>query len=79
MLQIWKAARRGAMAGFGWAVMGGAVATLGACSWLHIGSQDEAYDYRKAQSRQQPLDVPPDLTPLPKDERFSVPTTAAAQ
>jgi outer membrane protein assembly factor BamC len=78
LLQIWKAARRGAMMGVGLAVVTSAVATLGACSWLHIGSQDEAYDYRKAKTRQQPLDVPPDLTPLPKDERFSVPTASAA-
>ena len=79
MLQIWKAARRGAMVGAGLVMMSGTVATLGACSWLHIGSQDEAYDYRKAQARQQPLDVPPDLTPLPKDERFSLPSAASAQ
>jgi len=77
LLQIWKAARRGAMVGVGLAVASGAVATLGACSWLHFGSQDEAYDYRKAKARQQPLDVPPDLSPLPKDERFSVPSAAA--
>ena len=78
MLQFWKAARRGAMVGVGLAVASGAIATLGGCSWLHFGSQDEAYDYRKAQARQQPLDVPPDLTPLPKDERFSLPTNPAA-
>jgi outer membrane protein assembly factor BamC len=65
----------------GLAVLGGAVASLGACSWLHFGSSDETYDYRKAKTSQQPLEVPPDLTPLPKDDRFSVPTpgTPAAQ
>ncbi len=79
LLQIWKAARRGAMVGLGMTVISSAVATLGACSWLHFGEQqDEAYDYRKAKTRQQPLEVPPDLTPLPKDERFSVPAPAAA-
>jgi outer membrane protein assembly factor BamC len=78
LLQIWKTARRGAMVGLGLAVVSSAVATLGACSWLHFGEQDETYDYRKAKTRQQPLEVPPDLTPLPKDDRFSVPTAGAA-
>jgi len=78
LLQILKAARRGAKLGLGMAVIGSAAATLGACSWLHFGSQDEAYDYRKAKTRQEPLEVPPDLTPLPKDERYSVPTPSAA-
>ena len=78
MLQIRKTARRAAVVGTGMAVLGGMVASLGACSWLHFGSQDETYDYRKAKTSQQPLEVPPDLTPLPKDDRYSVPTPGAA-
>jgi len=50
---------------------------LGACSWLHIGDS-EVYDYRKTQVRQQPLEVPPDLSQLPKDERYAVPSATAA-
>jgi outer membrane protein assembly factor BamC len=78
LLQIWNTARRGAMVAMGLAVVSSAVATLGACSWLHFGEQDETYDYRKAKTRQQPLEVPPDLSPLPKDDRFAVPTPGAA-
>ncbi len=55
-----------------------ASANLGACSWLHFGEQDEAYDYRKSKPRQEPLEVPPDLSQLPKDERYALPTSATA-
>jgi len=55
----------------------GAAALLGGCSWLHFGSQDEAYDYRKAKPRQEPLEVPPDLSQLPKDDRFNFPAKPA--
>ncbi len=78
LLQIWNTARRGAIAGLALAIVSGAAGTLGACSWLHFGEQDEAYDYRKAHTRQQPLEVPPDLSQLPKDDRFTVPTANAA-
>jgi len=81
LLQKWIAARRGALVGLGMAVIGAAGGTLGGCSWLHFGEQDDAYDYRKAHTRQQPLEVPPDLSQLPKDDRYSVPTAnnASAQ
>jgi outer membrane protein assembly factor BamC len=78
LLQIWISARRGAITGLALAIVSGATGTLSACSWLHFGDSDEAYDYRKAHTRQQPLEVPPDLSQLPKDERFAVPTANAA-
>lgn len=57
----------------------GATGVLGGCSWLHFGTQDdETYDYRKSKARQEPLEVPPDLSQLPKDDRFSLPTAASA-
>ncbi len=75
-MQIRNAARRGAIPGLcGILVLSG---SLGACSWLHFGDQDEAYDYRKSHTRQQPLEVPPDLSQLPKDDRFTVPTANGA-
>jgi len=52
--------------------------TLSGCSWLHFGSDEEAYDYRKAKPRQEPLEVPPDLSQLPKDDRYALPTASAA-
>jgi len=72
--KAWRPAVRGA----GIALACGVLAGLGGCSWLHFGEQDEAYDYRKAKTRQEPLEVPPDLSPLPKDDRYSVPTAPAA-
>jgi outer membrane protein assembly factor BamC len=46
---------------------------LGGCSWLHFGEGDDTYDYRKSTPKQQPLEVPPDLSQLPKDEHLSLP------
>jgi len=49
------------------------------CSWLHFGeSDDNTYDYRKSKPRQEPLEVPPDLSQLPKDERFALPSASTA-
>ena len=84
MLQISTTARRAAVVAMQLAAAGLAVAVLGACSWmptwLHVGEQqDDAYDYRKAKTRQEPLEVPPDLSPLAKDERYAVPTTGTAK
>ena len=61
------------------ALAGISVVALSGCSWLHFGEQDDAYDYRKAKTRQEPLEVPPDLSPLPKDDRYTVPTANAAK
>jgi outer membrane protein assembly factor BamC len=56
-----------------------ASAVLGGCSWFHLGTPDEdVYDYRKSKPRQEPLEVPPDLSQLPKDDRFALPTAANA-
>ena len=46
---------------------------LGACSWLHIGDS-EVYDYRKTQVRQQPLEVPPDLSQPVSYTHLTLPT-----
>ncbi|SPE35886.1 putative Outer membrane protein assembly factor BamC [Burkholderiales bacterium] len=74
-----KFARRGRLAATMVAIVLGAAASLAGCSWLHFGSQDdETYDYRKAKPRQEPLEVPPDLSQLPKDDRYSLPSTASA-
>ena len=73
-----KAAARGGSAAIARVLAGVAILALGGCSWLHFGEQDDAYDYRKAKTRQEPLEVPPDLTPLSKDERYSVPGAATA-
>jgi len=53
-------------------------AALSGCSWLHFGSDEETYDYRKAKPRQEPLEVPPDLSQLPKDDRYALPTASGA-
>jgi len=74
-----RSAQRGRLAAMMFAIF--TAATLSGCSswsWLHFGSDDEAYDYRKAKPQQQPLEVPPDLSQLPKDDRYSLPTTGNA-
>ncbi len=53
---------------------------LGACStpsWFHFGSQDQndgTYDYHHAKPDLEPLEVPPDLSPVAADARYSVPS-----
>ena len=47
-------------------------ALLGACSWTGSVFTSDKVAYETAQSRQ-PLEVPPDLSQLPRDERFVVP------
>lgn len=55
---------------------------LGACStpsWFHFGSQDKkdgTYDYHNAKPNLEPLEVPPDLSPIAADARYSVPVSA---
>jgi outer membrane protein assembly factor BamC len=52
---------------------------LGACSLFGLGSREnDSYDYRNAHSRLGPLEVPPDLSPLPRDEHSAVPGSAGA-
>lgn len=58
----------------------GAVLALAGCTWTGNLFGDRT-DYKTAQTRGQPLEVPPDLSQLPPEERFSVPerpTTATA-
>ena len=69
-------ARRGSLVAITLLLLIGAA--LSGCSWLHFGSDDETYDYRKAKPRQEPLEVPPDLSQLPKDDRYGLPTASAA-
>ena len=54
-----------------------AVTGLGGCSSLGIST--DKVDYRSVQA-QRPLELPPDLAPLPGNDRFTVPgvTTASA-
>jgi len=74
---ILRFGRHGGLAAVALACLLGAP-TLSGCSWLHFGKDDEAYDYRKAQPRQEPLEVPPDLSQFPKDDRYNLPGTASA-
>lgn len=55
-------------------MLAGAVTLLAGCTWTggSIFSSDKI-DYQTAKTRTTSLDVPPDLTQLPRDERFSVP------
>ena len=69
-------ARRASLAAMTFVLFVGA--SLSGCSWLHFGSDEEAYDYRKAKPRQEPLEVPPDLSQLPKDDRYALPTASGA-
>ncbi|HEX7155638.1 MAG TPA: hypothetical protein VF229_00390, partial [Burkholderiaceae bacterium] len=52
---------------------------LGACSLFSSSSgENDAYDYRTAHSKPGTLEVPPDLTPLPRDDRVAVSGGASA-
>ena len=42
------------------------------CTWTSAGLSSKV-DYQAAKTRSTPLEVPPDLSQLPKDERFTVP------
>lgn len=76
MVSILTFARRASLAAITFVLVAGPA--LSGCSWLHFGSDDEAYDYRKAKPRQEPLEVPPDLSQLPKDDRYALPTASSA-
>lgn len=49
---------------------------ISGCSSLSL--EGPSVDYKSA-GRASPLEVPPDLTQLPRDDRFNAPTTAAAR
>ena len=49
------------------------VTALAGCSWTSGSSVSSSIDYKSAQTRSTPLEVPPDLSQLPRDERFTVP------
>lgn len=79
VLQIFNTVRRRRPAAIWVALWIGGTTLLGGCSWLHFGTPDEdTYDYRKSKPRQQPLEVPPDLSQLPKDDRYVLPGGAPA-
>ncbi len=49
-----------------------AVAVASGCTWTG-SSVSQTVDYQNARTRSTPLEVPPDLSQLPRDERFTVP------
>jgi outer membrane protein assembly factor BamC len=55
-----------------WLVAAGAAISLGGCSWTGSLFTSDKVSYETAQTRA-PLEVPPDLSQLPRDERFVVP------
>jgi outer membrane protein assembly factor BamC len=55
-----------------------AASSLGGCSWLHFGENQDTYDYRKVQVRNLPLEVPPDLSQLPKDDQYVIPAATSS-
>ncbi|HQR21322.1 MAG TPA: outer membrane protein assembly factor BamC [Burkholderiaceae bacterium] len=46
---------------------------VGGCSWSGSSVLSGKVDYNAARTRSTPLEVPPDLSTLPRDERFTVP------
>ena len=55
-----------------WSAVGAIVATAAGCTWTGSVFTDKV-DYQAARTRTAPLEVPPDLSQLPRDERFTVP------
>jgi outer membrane protein assembly factor BamC len=55
----------------GWVVVGTAV--LSGCSWTGDFFKSDKVAYETAQQSRTPLEVPPDLSQLPRDDRFVVP------
>jgi outer membrane protein assembly factor BamC len=47
-----------------------AATAVAACG---VFSSDPKIDYKTAQTPQRPLDVPPELSPLPREDRFAIP------
>lgn len=50
-----------------------AAGLVGGCSWTGTSVFSDKVEYQAARTRSTPLEVPPDLSQLPRDERFSVP------
>ena len=48
------------------------------CTWTGSVFSDKV-DYQAARTRTTPLEVPPDLSQLPRDERYAVPEVAAVR
>ena len=48
-------------------------ATLTGCSWTGDFFQSDKIAYETAQLSRTPLEIPPDLSQLPRDDRFAVP------
>ena len=62
------------------AAIAAAAVALAGCTWTS-NMMGDRIDYKSAQTRSSGLEVPPDLSQLPPEERFSVPerpTTATA-
>jgi outer membrane protein assembly factor BamC len=57
---------------FGWLAAAFA-AVLPGCSWTGSVFSSDKVAYETAQTRSTPLEVPPDLSQLPRDERFVIP------
>ena len=49
------------------------VGLVGGCSWTGTGVFSDKVDYQAARTRSAPLEIPPDLSQLPREERFTVP------
>src|SRR5512147_925243 len=49
------------------------VGLVGGCSWTGTSVFSDKVDYQAARTRSAPLEVPPDLSQLPREERFTVP------
>ena len=54
-----------------------ALVALGGCSALGINFSDDKVQYNAAQSRTN-LEVPPDLAPIPQNDRFDIPARRGA-
>ncbi len=54
-------------------MMAGTVISLAGCTWTGSMFSADKIDYQAAKTRTTPLEVPPDLSQLPRDERFQVP------
>ena len=49
------------------------VGLVGGCSWTGTSVFSDKVDYQAARTRSAPLEIPPDLSQLPREERFTVP------
>ena len=49
------------------------VGLVGGCSWTGTSVFSDKVDYQAARTRTAPLEIPPDLSQLPREERFTVP------